>query len=125
MHQRSSPEMQQGITAEIVQSCAGHSTADAGERKILGRVQTNSRPGSKKFDFDQSLDSEKKSRPWRRRAAIFRKLRSACVEVGTIDKYSACVEVGTIDKYSACVEVGTIIDETPAKRCPNINYKNY
>ncbi|GFW32130.1 putative transposable element [Trichonephila clavipes] len=54
------------------------------------------------------VDSEKKSRPWRRRAAIFRKLRSACVEVGTIDKYSACVEVGTIDKYSSCVEVGTI-----------------
>ncbi|GFT57785.1 hypothetical protein TNCV_4865391 [Trichonephila clavipes] len=53
------------------------------------------RPGlKKKFDFDQSLDSEK-SCPWRRRAAIFRKLRSACVEVGTIDKYSACVEVGT------------------------------
>ncbi|GFW72778.1 transposon Tf2-6 polyprotein [Trichonephila clavipes] len=34
----------------------------------------------------------------------FRKLRSTCVEVGTIDKYSACVEVGTIDENSACVE---------------------
>ncbi|GFV41801.1 retrovirus-related Pol polyprotein from transposon opus [Trichonephila clavipes] len=38
----------------------------------------------------------------------YRRENSACVEVGTIDKYSACVEVGTIDKYSACVEVGTI-----------------
>ncbi|GFS93192.1 transposon Ty3-G Gag-Pol polyprotein [Trichonephila clavipes] len=46
-----------------------------------------------------------KSRPWRRRAAIFRKLRSACVEVGTIDKYSACVEVGTHRrKFRLCRE---------------------
>ncbi|GFU12041.1 phosphatase and actin regulator 2 [Trichonephila clavipes] len=58
----------------------------------------------KDFDFDQSLDSEKKKAVRGGDAAIFRKLRSACVEVGTIDKYSACVEVGTIDKYSACVE---------------------
>ncbi|GFW30727.1 fatty acid synthase [Trichonephila clavipes] len=34
-------------------------------------------------------------------------------------------EVGTINENSACVEVGNIIDETPAKRCPNNNYKNY
>ncbi|GFV44831.1 hypothetical protein TNCV_563801 [Trichonephila clavipes] len=39
------------------------------------------------------------SRPWRRRAAIFRKLRSACVEVGTHRRKSACVEVGSTHKH--------------------------
>ncbi|GFV51685.1 hypothetical protein TNCV_1320411 [Trichonephila clavipes] len=65
------------------------------------------RPIEKKnSDFDQSLEREQKPSVEETRRH-FRKLRSACVEVGTIDKYSACVEVGTIDKYSACVEVGT------------------
>ncbi|GFV30552.1 hypothetical protein TNCV_41771 [Trichonephila clavipes] len=42
---------------------------------------------------------ERESRPWRRRAAIFRKLRSACVEVGTHRRNSACVEVGSTHKH--------------------------
>ncbi|GFW27078.1 retrovirus-related Pol polyprotein from transposon opus [Trichonephila clavipes] len=44
------------------------------------------------------------------------KLRSACVEVGTIDKYSACVEVGTTH-INTCEEVSirTISTVLPAK----------
>ncbi|GFU69677.1 hypothetical protein TNCV_2167251 [Trichonephila clavipes] len=46
------------------------------------------RPGLKKnFDFDQSLEREQKAVRGGDSAAIFRKLRSACVEVGSTHKH--------------------------------------
>ncbi|GFU94386.1 hypothetical protein TNCV_594611 [Trichonephila clavipes] len=49
-------------------------------------------PGFDKISILQSVWTVKKAVRGGDSAAIFRKLRSACVEVGTIDKYSACVE---------------------------------
>ncbi|GFS64900.1 hypothetical protein TNCV_2000971 [Trichonephila clavipes] len=46
---------------------------------------------------------------------IFQRENSACVEVGTIDKYSACVEVGTIDKKSR-------LCKTNSRLCRGRNY---
>ncbi|GFS84516.1 hypothetical protein TNCV_4606891 [Trichonephila clavipes] len=57
------------------------------------------RPGLKKVSILIKVWNVNKSRPWRRRAAIFRKLRSACVEVGTHRRKSTCVEVGSTHKH--------------------------
>ncbi|GFU65599.1 hypothetical protein TNCV_635221 [Trichonephila clavipes] len=79
-------------------------TTDVGSILGLGKINSSLLQWveagiEKNFDFDQSLEREQKPSVEEtsfnlRRGSIF-KLRSACVEVGTIDKYSACVEVGT------------------------------
>ncbi|GFS48431.1 hypothetical protein TNCV_2297551 [Trichonephila clavipes] len=47
------------------------------------RSNSRSKAGIEKISILIKVWNVNKSRPWRRRAAIFRKLRSACVEVGT------------------------------------------
>ncbi|GFT45121.1 hypothetical protein TNCV_4154141 [Trichonephila clavipes] len=86
----------------------------------IGERKENAREAGiekKDFDFDQSLEREQKPSV-ERRAAIFRKLRSACVEVGTHRRKFRLCRGRNYNFTNTCEEVSirTISTILPAKR---------